>query len=103
MTIAVIDHGSPESQPTRLKDRFLRVVEEWSGGCVYCGEPEVRASLPGSSGNLTMPLCARHTRWAMAARRERMGKQARTLKLLLLAWCRLRGDDPGVARAWLGY
>jgi len=90
-------------QDVRLKDRHLCVIDEWTTGCVYCGEEEVAACLPGSGGRLTMPLCRRHVRWAMACRRERVGKQARHLKKLLLAWCRLRGDDLEVAEAWLGY
>lgn len=90
-------------RPDRFKDRDLAVVEAWPGGCLYCGCSEVRPFLAQSEGRLTLPLCAKHTRWALAARRERVGKQARRLKLLLLAWCRLRGDDPAVAREWLGF
>ena len=92
-----------QAQPIRFKDKHLARVEAWEGGCVYCGAGDVVSHLPGSAGALTMPLCPRHVRWAMAARQERIGKQARNLKLLLLAWCRLRGDDREVAKAWLGY
>lgn len=90
-------------RPERFKDRYLDAVDSWRGGCLYCGCEPARATLAGSDGRLTMPLCPKHTRWAMACRRERVGKQARKLKLLLLAWCRLKGDDTGIAREWLGF
>jgi hypothetical protein len=90
------------SLPERIKDRHLAIVAEWRGGCLYCGAEEVVPTLPGSDGKLAIPFCPRHLRWALASRRERMGKQARTLKKLLLAWCRLRGGDPELVKQWLG-
>lgn len=93
----------PSEVTSRVKDRHLQVVLEWRGGCVYCGAVAVGLSLPGSGGQLTMPLCARHVRWAMAARRERVGKQARNLKKLLLAWARLHGGDREAVARWLEY
>jgi hypothetical protein len=86
-----------------VKDRHLRVVGEWQSGCVCCCAEVTASSLPGSDGKLTMPLCPRHVRWAMACRRERVGKQARNLKKLLFAWCRYQGDDREAAKVWLGY
>jgi len=94
-------NGEPNSGPQRFKDRFLAVVAEWEGGCVWCGEQETVDALPGSGGALDLPLCAKHVRWAMAARREAMGKQTRILRGLLFAWCRLEGRDRGAAQAWL--
>ena len=76
---------STSTRPERFQDRYFDAVDRWEVGCLYCGAPEARPTLAGSSAQLTMPLCSKHTRWAMAARRERMGKQARVLKLLLLA------------------
>lgn len=89
------------ARPDRFKDRDLAVVEEWVSGCIVCGEDEVAEALPGSEGKLTLPLCARHVRWALASRREGMGKQSRRLRGLLFAWCRLHGDDRETAKAWL--
>jgi hypothetical protein len=94
---------STETRPHRFKDKHLARVDAWTGGCLYCGDPDVYPHLPGSERALTMPLCQRHIRWAMVSRREKIGKQARNLKLLLFAWCRLHGDDREVAKAWLGY
>lgn len=91
------------SAPTRFKDRHLAAVDAWTGGCLYCGASEVVPALPGSEGLLRVPFCGRHVRWALASRRERVGKQARHLKKLVLAWCRLRDGDVEVARQWLGY
>ena len=70
---------------------------------MYCGDSDVVRALPGSGGELTVPFCRKHVRWAMAARCERMGKQALRLKRLLHAWCRLRGGDRERVREWLGY
>ena len=95
--------SSASPRPDRFKDRHLATVDEWRGGCVYCGAPESRQTLPGSNGLVVLPLCSKHVRWAMAARRERMGKQSRTLKRLVLAWCRLKGGDQEAAHEWLGF
>lgn len=89
--------------PNRPLDRYTARVAEWRGGCVYCGEPDTGRALPESDDKVFMPLCARHTRWAMASRRERMGKQSGALKRLLLAWCKSRNIDEAPAREWLGY
>ena len=89
------------SRPDRFKDRFLDRVDRWQDGCLYCGaEAEVRP-LPRSHGLVCLPLCDKHVRWAMAARRERFGKQARVLRRYVLAWCRLRGGDREAATKWL--
>ena len=69
----------------RHKDRHLVVVEEWTGGCVYCGAAETTL-LPGLDHFVDIPFCTLHVRWALASRRERVGKQARHLKKLVLAW-----------------
>lgn len=95
------DEMQVEARPDRFKDRDLAVVEEWVSGCIVCGDEEVVAALPGSEGMLTLPLCPRHVRWALASRREGMGKQSRRLRGLLFAWCRLHGDDRELAKAWL--
>lgn len=86
----------------RVKDKFLLAVEQAEGGCLFCGAREV-VLLPGPGARLGPLFCERHVRWALAARRERVGRQARTLKKLLLAWCRLRNGDEQTARKWLGY
>ena len=93
--------GEPNTGPPRFKDRFLAVVAEWEGGCLWCGEEETVDALPGSGGALDLPLCAKHVRWAMAARREGIGKQTRILRGLLFAWCRLKGGDRALTSAWL--
>jgi hypothetical protein len=98
-----MDDAKDKNRPDRFKDRYLLAVDQWQGGCLYCGDADTRPTLAGSDGRLTMPLCSKHTRWALAARRERVGKQARRLKLMLRAWCRLHGDDPAIADEWLGY
>lgn len=92
---------SPESTQRRYKDRFLDAVAEWEEGCLYCGAAAELRPLPRSGGLVQLPLCATHVRWAMAARRERQGKQAHILRGLLLAWCRLRGGDRDAAVVWL--
>ena len=92
----------PDS-PNRKKDRWEAIVAEWQGGCIRCGSPETGRALPGSGGRLDLPLCERHLRWALASRRERIGKQAGELARLLLAWCRYRELDRAEARRWLGY
>jgi hypothetical protein len=90
-------------RPDRFKDRHLSIVQEWRSGCLLCDEAATVQRLPCSDGSFYLPLCRRHVRWAMASRRERVGRQARHLKLFLLAWCRLRGGDQAAARQWLGY
>lgn len=92
-----------QTRPDRFKDRYLAKVDEWSGGCLYCGDPDVVTALPGSGGRLEIPFCRRHVRWALASRREGMGKQSRVLKHLILGWCRLKGGDRELAKEWLGY
>lgn len=91
--------------PNRQLDRWNALAAEWAGGCLVCGRVETGRPLPGSDGELMLPLCERHVRWAMASRRERMGKQAGNLKKLLLAWSRHREspDHERRARAWLGF
>ena len=89
--------------PSRFKDRHLAIVQEWRDGCLLCDSQQTVDELPGSDGEFYLPLCARHVRWAMASRRERVGRQARNLKLFLLAWCRLRGGDRQAAKEWLGF
>lgn len=89
--------------PRRFKDRHLQVVSEWRGGCLICGSADLSPVLPPALARVGFPLCDRHLRWAMASRRERMGRQARNLKLLLLAWCRLNQQDRQTALDWLGY
>lgn len=89
--------------PTRSKDRYVVVAREWRSGCLLCEEQDLVTGLPGCTADLGFPLCARHLRWAMASRRERVGHQALRLKRLLLAWCRVRERDGAAAREWLGY
>lgn len=91
------------ARPDRFKDRYLAMVDEYAGGCLYCGAGEVVPVLPGTDGKLAIPFCRKHVRWALASRRERMGKQSRVLKKLVLAWCRLKGGDAEFAKRWLGY
>ena len=88
-------------RPDRFKDRFLDIVDRWQTGCLYCGDAADLRPLPRSHGQVQLPLCEKHVRWAMAARDERYGKQAHVLEGLLLAWCRLRGGDREAAIAWL--
>lgn len=87
-------------QVGRVKDRWVNVVDEWHGGCLWCGSPDARV-LPGLE-EVGVVFCRRHVRWAMASRREGMGKQSYILRRLLLAWCRRRGGDPEVVKQWLG-
>ena len=95
---------TPTDRHDRARDRWTALVVEWRGGCLVCDDADNGRCLPGSDGCLRIPLCDRHIRWAMASRRERMGKQAGHLKLLLLAWCHHNhSDDVDVARTWLGY
>lgn len=89
--------------PDRFKDRHLAMVQEWTEGCLLCGASDTVAELPGSHGRFYLPLCQRHLRWALASRRERVGRQARNLKHYLLAYCRIHGGDSAAARQWLGY
>lgn len=91
---------APVTQRARAKDKFLVAVAEHAGRCLFCGNPDV-APLEGSGANLGLLFCDRHVRWAMAARRERIGKQARTLRLLLLANCRVNGGDAALVDLWL--
>ncbi len=86
----------------RVKDKFLLRVIENTGGCLYCDDPAL-VPLEGSGSRLGLLFCEKHVRWAMAARRERYGKQARTLQRLLLAHCRVTGSDPGPVKEWLGF
>ena len=91
------------TRPARYKDRFLDAVERWQEGtCLYCRAATTVRALPRSGGQVCLPLCDKHVRWAMAARRERFGKQSRILRGYLLAWCRLQGGDRDVAIVWLG-
>lgn len=85
-------------EPVRVKDRWVNVVDEWRGGCLWCGASEA-GRLPGLEVGVV--FCPRHVRWAMASRREGMGKQSYILRRLLLAWCRRRGGDPEVVKQWL--
>lgn len=85
----------------RYKDRFLDRVARWEEGCLYCGEPAQVRPLPRSAGLVQLPLCDKHMRWAMAARRERFGKQSYLLRGYVLAWCRLKGCDREAALTWL--
>lgn len=96
---------TPTDRHDRPRDRWTALVTEWYDGCLKCDAPVSDRPLPGSDGQLYLPLCERHIRWAMASRRERLGKQAGYLKKLLLAWCRYRGapTDLDTARDWLGY
>src|SRR3954469_14579237 len=91
--------------PNRPRDRWTALVAEWQAGWLLCESPETERSLPGSDGQVHLPLCDRHVRWAMASRRERLGKQAGRLKKLLVAWSHLYEDADHAARAriWLGY
>lgn len=88
------------SERARAKDKFLVAAAEHAGRCLFCGNPDV-APLEGSGARLGLLFCERHVRWAMAARRERIGKQTRTLRLLLLANCRINGGDPNQVKDWL--
>jgi len=88
-------------RPDRFQDRFLCIVDDWRAGCLYCGATAALRPLPESGGKVLLPLCDKHLRWAMAARRERFGKQARTLRGLVLAWVRLRGGERDAALVWL--
>lgn len=88
--------------PDRPKDLFSAVVKEWQGGCLLCDAP-VTDRLPSGLMGTGFPLCERHVRWALASRRERMGRQAGRLKWFLLAWCQRERLDPGPVREWLGY
>lgn len=88
-------------RPDRFKDKFLAAVDSWEDGCLYCGAAADVRPLPGSGGSVALPLCDKHVRWAMAARREQIGKQTRTLRGLLLAWVRLRDGDRDTALLWL--
>lgn len=92
-----------ESSRGRALDMQSALVAQWQGGCLLCDAEDLEEPLPESEGLLRMPLCKRHLRWAMASRRERMGKQSRHLKRLLLAWVKATGQDPAAARRWLGY
>lgn len=85
----------------RLKDRFLATVEGWESGCIHCGLPAPVRTLPRSAELVELPLCAKHVRWAMACRREGMGKQSHHLRGLVLAWVRLKGGDRHAAIVWL--
>ena len=96
-----LDRGVRRDPPGRPKDRFYATVAEWTGGCVKCGQPVAQETLPDSDGRLRMPLCRRHVRWAMASRREGVGKQAGALRRLLLAWCDVHGEDAALAKDWL--
>jgi hypothetical protein len=78
------------------------LVSGWRGGCLLCDAAAVEEPLPESEGLLRMPLCKPHVRWAMASRSERIGRQHRHLELMLLAWVKASGQDPNVARRWLG-
>lgn len=89
-----------QTSPARPKDKYLIAATEHAGRCLFCGNPDV-APLEGSGANLGLLFCDRHVRWAMAARRERLGKQARTLRLLLLANCRINGGDATATVEWL--
>lgn len=89
--------------PSRSKDRFVAIVREHRDGCLLCSESEVPEALPASAGRVFLPLCAKHRRWAMASRRERIGRQARRLKHFVLAWADHHNLDRDAARDWLGY
>ena len=88
--------------PMRRKSTMDVVVWEWQSGCLYCGDPAEIRPLPDECP-LCVPLCPKHRRWAMASRRERIGKQAGKLKLLLIAWSKRAGTDPREVSKWLGY
>lgn len=86
----------------RYRDRFLATVDGWkSGTCIHCGAPARIRALPRSAGTVELPLCDKHLRWAMACRREGMGKQLHHLRGLVLAWVRLKGGDRSCAIVWL--
>jgi hypothetical protein len=77
-------------------------VAEWRGGCLYCRAPAEIKALPESDGQLLVPFCATHRRWAMASRRESFGRDNRHLRRLLMAWAALRGIDRDLVKRWLG-
>jgi hypothetical protein len=100
--MAGVAAASDDGRPSRLQDRHLAMVEQANRGCIYCGASEL-AALPGSGAKLGLVFCATHVRWAMAARRERYGKQARNLRKLLQANCRLNGGDSKTVKVWLRF
>lgn len=103
MTEQPAERPGAGSSRGRALDIQSAIVADWQGGCLLCDEAEVDKPLSESDGMLRLPLCQRHRRWAMASRREKVGKQSRRLKRLLLAWSRAHGQDVDAARRWLGY
>jgi hypothetical protein len=101
------DTPSTRNEVDRPRDRYSGVAADVLNGprlrCLHCGSENVCSSLPGSGGRLRVPLCRKHVRWALASRRERIGKQAGVLKRMLLAWGDATGVDRALVRDWLGY
>jgi hypothetical protein len=90
------------SRPGRSRplERARAVVEDWRGGCLYCAGPAPLRPLPWQP-TLVVPLCDRHLRWALAARRERWGKEAAKLQRLLSAWVACSGQSQDDVDQWL--